>query len=132
MNDNYNAGREHKKTADSLAANTLRVIQLQDTLNKTRDSLFKIGLGIDERTGKILVLDSQILKTVLKLKKPGLPDSINFSIQRKGDTLSIAPKEGVWALCYVYLDANHFTDEDANHIILTEANDGFSSLPVIM
>jgi hypothetical protein len=45
----------YSKRQDSLG-------MLQDTLRITRDTLIKIGIGIDDKTGRLLVLDRQLLK----------------------------------------------------------------------
>src|SRR6476620_5793820 len=60
-NDASNA-KLYSKRQDSLIILHSEMRIIRDTLNSTRDTLIKIGIGIDEKTGKILVMDSQLLK----------------------------------------------------------------------
>ncbi len=94
----------------------LKVGSLTDTLRTTRDSLIKIGLSIDNKTGHISIMDSQILKKVLQLRnisvtipieQKGLSDSANYTFRLKYDTLYLSPKEGTWAHGYIAFDTSN-------------------------
>jgi len=111
INDNVNNTAE-KRQNDSLSAKQdADILKVQDTLRRTRDSLLTIGLKIDKTTGRIEVVDSKILKAVLKLQPPvmsaGIPDSLNYVTVLYHDTLMIYPKEGSWAHGYIAFDTTN-------------------------
>jgi hypothetical protein len=106
INDNINKGREHVAFNDKIKTLDSNISVLRDTIRASRDSLSRIGLKIDKTTGRIEVVDSQILKAVLRMQPPstGVPDSLNFEIRINHDTLIIYPKEGSWSHGYVAFD----------------------------
>lgn len=94
------------------------IINLRDSLKGLHISLDSIGLKIDEKTGKILVIDSQILKRFLSQNKiivnnnfynqPSInDDSINYGFYylHNKDTLVIYPNKGVWVKPFLSFDA---------------------------
>jgi len=93
---------------------------LKDTLQFSRDALLKVGLKVDERTKRIEVVDEKIfsgIQTLLgKQTNVGEPDSTNFLVYNKNDTLYISPKEGVWpgASFYIYTDTLHFKEDETD------------------
>lgn len=105
-----------------------QIKQLNDSITTVKDTLIKIGLGIDEKTGKILVLDSQLLakeftqvvniiNNTYQYQAPASPplnqapvylrvpanemeDSANVRLVVRNDSLYIYPKTGTWVHAY--------------------------------
>jgi hypothetical protein len=90
INDNMNNAAERRRNSNSLKS-------LHDTLTNSRDTLLKIGIGIDEKTGKLLILDSQLLKKEFAKETS---DSDNVVAILKNDSLYLYPKKGTWVHAY--------------------------------
>lgn len=93
---------------------------IQTTLNNkiTKDSIFEIYLkdtfGIERQNNKPIIFNTRIYnlkaqqpKTVPQPKTEGMPDSINYSVKLKNDTLTISPKIGVWVSPFFSFDAKN-------------------------
>lgn len=96
------------------------VSKLNKTIEYTADKIDEIGLSIDENTGKLLLMDSALLKKefsqvfnittvdVTPIENERLLAAVNFSVSLKDDILSISPKSGTWAHAYFIYDTSGF------------------------
>jgi hypothetical protein len=92
---------------------------IKDTLTLVKDTLLKVGLSIDEKTGRLLIMDSQLLKkeftkvfNITVIPSPivptieGIADSNNYTAFVRNDSFFAAPKVGTWVRAYYAHDTS--------------------------
>lgn len=62
INNNFSQSKQTADTKDSLSVLHNRIVSLQEKINIGNDSLYKIGIEIDKKTGRLLIIDSQLLR----------------------------------------------------------------------
>lgn len=99
---------DKKKLKESIVILQDSVTKISDTLISVKDTLVNIGLSIDEKTGRLLVMDSQLLKKefiqVFNYNNTPIsseiPDSDNYTVIRRKDSLFLYPRKGTWVHGY--------------------------------
>ncbi len=98
--------------------NIQNTLNLQSANDRQFQEYLKDSFGI-ERTKNIPVVNNIRIynSKSIKSKSEGIPDSLNFVVKLKNDTLFISPKEGAWVRAFIATD---ISEASKNNNIIQE------------